>query len=162
MSSWSVRKNLITGATRPETSSMRRSTRESCSMKQQEQALLFLKKAAEDEALLDAVLTVASVADATFGFHCQQAAEKLLKALLSELCIRFQRTHDLQELMNLLEGAGHKLPEQVCRVDELTPFAVEFRYGDVSSAEAFDRVAARELVRQLRCHVERSVTPPAG
>ena len=40
-------------------------------MRQHEQALLFLKKAAEDEALLDAVLTVETVADATFGFHCQ-------------------------------------------------------------------------------------------
>ena len=32
-------------------------------MRQHEQALLFLKKAAEDEALLDAVLTVETVAD---------------------------------------------------------------------------------------------------
>ena len=131
-------------------------------MRQHEQALLFLKKAAEDEALLDAVLAVTSVADATFGFHCQQAAEKLLKALLSELCTRFQRTHDLQELMNLLEGAGHKLPEELRRVDELTPFAVEFRYDILTFGEVFDRAAARELVRQLRCHVERFVTPPSS
>ena len=79
-------------------------------MRQHEQALLFLKKAAEDEALLDAVLTVETVADATFGFHCQQASEKLLKALLSELCIRFQRTHDLQELMTCW-----KAPATSCR-----------------------------------------------
>ncbi len=130
-------------------------------MRQHEQALLFLKKAAEDEALLDAVLTVETVADATFGFHCQQAAEKLLKALLSELCIRFQRTHDLQELMNLLEVAGHKLPEDLCRVDELTPFAVEFRYDDLTFAESFDRAATRDLVRQLHHYVERLVTPPS-
>ena len=129
-------------------------------MKQHEQALLFLKKAAEDEALLDAVITVLSVADATFGFHCQQAAEKLLKALLSEFSVRFHRTHDLQELMNLLEAAGHKLPETLGRVDELTPFAVEFRYEDLSFAPHFDRLAARELLRQLRNYVESRVQGP--
>jgi hypothetical protein len=46
-------------------------------MKQIELARLFLRKAGEDEALLDAVEALNSVADATFGFHCQQAAEKL-------------------------------------------------------------------------------------
>ena len=75
-------------------------------MKQLELARLFLRKAGEDEALLDAVARLSSVADATFGFHCQQAAEKLLKALRSALEIRFRRTHDLQELMTSLENAG--------------------------------------------------------
>ena len=53
-------------------------------MKQAEQARLFLNKAAEDESLLDAVLALPGVSDAIFGFHCQQAAEKLLKARLSQ------------------------------------------------------------------------------
>jgi HEPN domain-containing protein len=54
-------------------------------MKRREQAMLLLRKAAQDEALLDAVLESELVSDEVFGFHCQQAAEKLLKALLSEL-----------------------------------------------------------------------------
>ena len=45
-------------------------------MRQLELARLFLKKAGEDEALLDAVAQLNCIADATFGFHCQQAAEK--------------------------------------------------------------------------------------
>jgi len=49
-------------------------------MKRREQALRYLRKAAQDEALLDAVLTSTEVSDEIFGFHCQQAAEKLLKA----------------------------------------------------------------------------------
>ena len=53
-----------------------------------EQAELFLKKAAEDEALLDIGLVSAQVSDGIFGFHAQQAAEKLLKALLSSKQIR--------------------------------------------------------------------------
>jgi hypothetical protein len=38
--------------------------------------LLFLRKAAQDEALLDAVLVSDKVSDEVIGFHCQQAAEK--------------------------------------------------------------------------------------
>ena len=54
-------------------------------MKPREQALLLLRKAAQDEALLDRVLESIEVSDEIIGFHCQQAAEKLLKALLSDL-----------------------------------------------------------------------------
>ena len=53
-------------------------------MKPREQALLLLRKAAQDEALLDRVLESIEVSDEIIGFHCQQA-EKLLKALLSDL-----------------------------------------------------------------------------
>ena len=47
--------------------------------------MLFLRKAAQDEALLDAVIDSDKVSDEVIGFHCQQAAEKMLKALLSDL-----------------------------------------------------------------------------
>jgi HEPN domain-containing protein len=124
-------------------------------MKQRELAELFMRKALEDEALLDAVVTLPNVADATFGFHCQQAAEKLMKALLSRLGIRFRRTHDLQELMSLLEDAGEALPAELGCVDELTPYGVEFRYDEILASRPFDRQSARALVRDLRAHIER-------
>ena len=54
-------------------------------MKPREQALLLLRKAAQDEALLDEVLASDQVSDEIIGFHCQQAAEKILKALLSDV-----------------------------------------------------------------------------
>ena len=68
---------------------MRPPTRGRSSKKRREQALLFLRKAAQDESLLDAVLESAKVSDEVIGFHCQQAAEKMLKALLSDLGIIF-------------------------------------------------------------------------
>lgn len=92
-------------------------------MKQHEQALLFLRKAGEDEALLDEVLASDRISDAIIGFHCQQAAEKLLKALLSEHGVIFRRTHDLTELCDLLADANHPLPVELSGVDflSLTP-----------------------------------------
>jgi HEPN domain-containing protein len=68
-------------------------------MKRREQALLFLRKAAQDESLLDAVLESHNVSDEVIGFHCQQAAEKMLKALLSDLGAAFHKTHELGRLM---------------------------------------------------------------
>src|SRR5437899_5743384 len=129
---WWERRNLTIGAIPQGMFSTKRRVRGNWPMKQVEQARLFMGKAAEDESLLDAVLSLPGVSDAIFGFHCQQAAEKLLKAILSYHGIAFSRTHDLQELMELLETAGHPLPDDAATADELTPFAVQFRYDDLS------------------------------
>ena len=75
-------------------------------MKRREQALLFLRKAPQDEALLDVVLESECVSGEIIGFHCQQAAEKILKALLSDLGATFHKTHDLGALMNSLARVG--------------------------------------------------------
>ena len=61
-------------------------------MKRREQALLLLRKAAQDEALLDEVLTSDQVSDKIIGFHCQQAAEKILEALLCDAGVRFRKS----------------------------------------------------------------------
>jgi hypothetical protein len=63
-------------------------------MKRREQALLLLAKAAQDESLLDAVMHGETVADEVFGFDCQ-AAEKMIKALLSDTGMPFQKTHNI-------------------------------------------------------------------
>ena len=42
-------------------------------MKRREQALLLLRKAAQDEALLDEILASSAVSDEIVGFHLQQA-----------------------------------------------------------------------------------------
>jgi HEPN domain-containing protein len=128
-------------------------------MRQHEQALLYLKKAVEDEVLLDEVLASPRVSDTVIGFHCQQAAEKLLKALLSNLMVRFRRTHDLRELMDLLTDSGHTLPEALADLDILTPYAVEFRYEFLAQEQEtpLDRQEARELVRRLHTWVESQI-----
>ena len=64
--------------------------------------MLFLRKAAQDEALLDAVIESDNVSDEVIGFHRQQAAEKMLKALLSDLGATFHKVHELGALMDKL------------------------------------------------------------
>ncbi|MGA3261395.1 MAG: HEPN domain-containing protein [Bryobacteraceae bacterium] len=132
-------------------------------MKRREQALLLLRKAAQDEALLDQVLTSDQVSDEIIGFHCQQAAEKILKALLSDLGVRIRKTHEIGALMLLVAEAGLPLPTQFEDLDALTPFGAIYRYEDYDAPVSLDRAAARRILRQLRLWVESKLeerTPP--
>ena len=123
-------------------------------MKRREQALLLLRKAGQDEALLDEVLASESVGDEVIGFHCQQAAEKILKALLSDLGVRFRKTHNIRSLMKLIADSGCPLPAEFTGLEEFTPFAVAYRYEDYEADSLLDRDQARLKLRMLRSWVE--------
>lgn len=88
------------------------------------QTELLLQKSAQDEAML----RLEGVPDLIFGFHAQQAVEKLLKALFSERGLRYPRTHDLQLLHENLVAAGETLPAVPIPLTELNEYAVEYRY----------------------------------
>jgi HEPN domain-containing protein len=123
-------------------------------MKRREQALLLLRKAGQDEALLDEVLASETVNDEVIGFHCQQAAEKILKALLSDLGVRFRKTHNIRSLMRLIADSGCPLPAELTGLEEFTPFAVAYRYEDYEPDSSLDRDQARLKLRTLRSWVE--------
>ena len=122
-------------------------------------AILFLSKASQDELILDKLLDDYDIADEVWGFHAQQAAEKLLKSLLSSHSIRFRKTHDVAELMDLLIDLGIPLPDTLTEIRILTPFAVEYRYDDIcfEDDESLDRVDVREIIMDLRKWVEKNL-----
>lgn len=125
-----------------------------------EQAQQFLRKAAEDEELLEVALDAPRVSDGIFGFHCQQAAEKLLKALLSAKQVRFSKTHNLLKLIALIEKTGVPLPPELADVHMLNPFAVEYRYAPFPDEDLpVDRTALRALIHKLRAWVEAQTRP---
>ena len=66
------------------------------------QAQILLVKAAEDERALSAP----DLSDSILGFHAQQAVEKLIKALLAQLNVDFEKTHDLERLQTVLAALG--------------------------------------------------------
>jgi HEPN domain-containing protein len=67
-------------------------------------------------------------------FHCQQAAEKYLKAILEELGVTIPKTHLLVALLSLLVPHYATLRSQRRGADFLTRFAVDTRYpGDKAS-----------------------------
>lgn len=70
----------------------------------------------------------------SIGFHCQQAVEKALKAVLAYHNIHFPRTHDLGELLKLLIAHRIEYDPTLNDCTQLSDFAAELRYDTVESA----------------------------
>lgn len=96
---------------------------------------VMLRKARQDAELAAKLMADAEVPDEHIGFWCQQAVEKSIKSVLSVRGVRYRRTHDLSELVNVARIAGIEVPEAVAIGVMLTPFAVEFRYDDLPDEE---------------------------
>jgi hypothetical protein len=113
------------------------------------QAQVLLIKAAEDEA----VILLPGIPEGPFGFHVQQAVERLLKALLSQLSIEYKLVHDLDYLAAQLEDAGEVLPDTLADFSNIGTFAVRNRYDEIPEFRVLDHTAAIETVRLIREHV---------
>lgn len=61
-------------------------------------------------------------------FDAQQAAEKAIKGVLLQLGVRFPYTHDLANLVDLIEERGKSIPKLVRDAGRLTRYAVVTRY----------------------------------
>ena len=66
----------------------------------------------------------------TNAFHCQQAVEKYLKALLIYFEIEFQRTHNLIYLLDLLSDKIEISEDKYDSAILLNGFSVQIRYPD--------------------------------
>lgn len=83
-------------------------------------------------------------------YHCQQAAEKVLKAFLTYHDVAFGKTHDLTELLALAEQTEPALSQWREVAQELTPYAVRFRYpGDVLEPERSEAEQASHHAQAL-------------
>ena len=92
-------------------------------------------------------------------FHCQQAAEKYLKCLLTYLGIQAPRPHDLQALASLIP-VERCFPVRVEDLAELNPYAVNVRYADDwREPQLNDARRALALASKVRAAV-RELMPP--
>lgn len=108
----------------------------------------WLTKAAEDLGLAD-LLVQSSRFPAATVYHCQQAAEKALKAFLAWQDQPFRKTHDLVELGGLCAALDQTLEPYLRRAAPLTDYAWKFRYpgdGDASAAEAEEALTLSRAV----------------
>jgi HEPN domain-containing protein len=90
----------------------------------------WTRKAGHDLLAIRSILAGEEVPWDVICFHAQQAAEKLLKALLVSHAVQPGRTHDLVALLR--ECTAYE-PELACLLDDcrlLTAFAVQTRYPD--------------------------------
>ena len=81
-------------------------------------------------------------------FHAQQAVEKSMKAALLSSSVDFPFSHDLEELIYILEHAGIDLPSGLREAGTLTPYAVESRYpgywGEIAKNDVVDAIELAE------------------
>ncbi|WP_447972362.1 HEPN domain-containing protein [Nitrospira sp. Kam-Ns4a] len=97
-------------------------------------------------------------------FHCQQAAEKALKAFLVARERPFRKTHDLDELGQAAVALDSTLTEVVTAAIDLTPYAWRFRYPGESeepSREEAERALAlaREVYEAVLARLPGEVRP---
>lgn len=111
-------------------------------------ARVLLHRARGDTTLIQKVLDDSDVPDSIVGFHAQQAVEKSIKAVLSARGLAFQRTHDLDYLLGLLEANTISGPPELARAAELSPWAVEFRY-ETDDEPTLDRGDALRVVEAV-------------
>jgi HEPN domain-containing protein len=114
-------------------------------------ATQWLAKADQDIKAAAALLGAESPLLYPACFHAQQAAEKYLKALLTWQQIEFPKTHDIDQLLDLLQPSSSETAAALRQAAALTPYGVELRYpgeqSDPDIDEAERAVALAEVVR---------------
>lgn len=111
----------------------------------------WLKKAESDLLNADNNLRADKIPFDTVCFHCQQAAEKLLKAYLVGKSHPYPFTHDLLLLLQQVLPVDTNAEKLRDALSLLMPYAVEIRYPDEAyeptEEDAKEARAAAEEVR---------------
>jgi len=108
----------------------------------------WLTRAAHD---LDAARALADVGERlldTAIYHCQQAAEKAIKAWLQSRDEPFPKTHDLEDLVSQAAKLDPAFGQQVKAAAFLTPYVSAFRYPGGS----FEPMPSREEFDEALTH----------
>jgi HEPN domain-containing protein len=112
----------------------------------------WVSKAEQDFHSADALLHAVEVPFAdTAAFHCQQCAEKYLKAFLTENLIRFERIHVLAALLSLCVSFDEDFLKIGRDLDGLEGYSVAIRYPGTSASVELAEAAfeAAERVRKF-------------
>ncbi len=92
-------------------------------------------------------------------FHCQQSAEKYLKARLQEAGISFPKTHDLIKLLGMAITIEPQWVALHPFVAVLNPYGVGYRYPGMTATKADAKAAIKEC-REVRLSVRTSLGLP--
>ena len=126
-------------------------------------ARMLVSAAERDIGALRVMRRSDDIPDEVFGFHVQQAAEKLLKAWIALLGESYPLTHSIETLLALLADRGVDA-EPFRDLAAYTPYAVEFRYAGVGPGVApidRDRATARAdaLLKRVRRELVQAEAP---
>ena len=111
----------------------------------------WLRKASADIELAEHLLSEGVIFPNAMAYHSHQATEKYLKAFPTCHQVAFPKTHDIEELLDLVEAVDDSLAASLRDVIVLTPYGVELRYPgdcpDVTHEEAREAVQFARKVR---------------
>ena len=83
-------------------------------------------------------------------YHCQQSAEKAVKAFLIHHGKVHEKTHDIEVLVDLAGEADAQFSELADAADALTPYATRFRYPNATFAVEPQPVEYEEALRHAK------------
>ncbi|MGA1860146.1 HEPN domain-containing protein [Azospirillum sp. 11R-A] len=93
-----------------------------------EEARRWWRVAAEDRRVAQACLAMDPPSLGNAAYHCQQAAEKLMKGLLVSAGLGFRKVHDLDELASVTAPLYPELADDLDHCRPFTSWATEYRY----------------------------------
>lgn len=82
-------------------------------------------------------------------YHCEQAAEKLLKGVLLQFDMDPPKTHDLVQLCKLCCGMDARFEQLADACVELTPYGVQVRYPSNLELDETDMSSALRECRRI-------------
>jgi HEPN domain-containing protein len=125
-----------------------------------EETAAWLNKSRKDLRRAETALTLDPPDTEDCLFHCQQAAEKSLKAFLVWRDQPFRKTHDLVELTRQCMDLEPALSDVTRGLGPLTRFAWEFRYPGETAPPTTEQAQGWLLrVRDLIAAIERCFPP---
>lgn len=124
------------------------------------QTAQWVLKAEEDVEVARSLAAHAKPRRDAVCFHCQQAAEKYLKALLQELGLPVPRVHDLGDLLDLLLAHDATLKPLRRGLASLTSYAVEYRYPGMR-ARTRQMQSALRIAERVRAELRARLQLPA-
>lgn len=125
-------------------------------------ARMLLGAAERDVQALQNMGDASAFSEEIFGFHVQQATEKLFKAWLALLGEMYPLTHNLELLLELLQERGPAM-SSFRTLTEYTPYAVRFRYEPIDTdVQPIVREQTLHLVESLLAEVQRQFAEEEG
>lgn len=116
----------------------------------QQEIQIWIAKGSQDLQSAQWLLESPDALNDAVGFHCQQAAEKVLKAYLTWREVPFERTHSLVALVGKCLPFDETFEDLRLAATSLTPYAVAARYpGDLPGLSKEEALEALDKAQQV-------------
>ena len=115
-----------------------------------DEASRWLARAHQDLRVAEALLNDSEFVSSA-AFHCQQAAEKMAKAVLLAFRAGYPKIHDIAELGRLVDAERSDIGEALADLSGLTDWYITSRYPDIDFTPSQQDVrAALGKLKELR------------